>query len=83
MDLLEKLNINNKQFIPKTSILKKIKKAEEPRFFLPLDSKNFTNVLNGGFRLNKKYLIYGANSTGKTQICLNLCVQAYKPCEDK
>ncbi len=78
MDLLEILNINNKQFIPKASILKKIKKADETSFFLPLDSKNFTNILNSGFCLNKKYLIYGANSTGKTQICLNLCVQAYK-----
>jgi len=78
MDLLETLNINNKQLILKDSVLSKIKEAKEPKFILPLESMNFAKVLKGGFCLNKKYLIYGANRTGKTQICLNLCIQAYK-----
>ncbi|MFX1338171.1 MAG: hypothetical protein ACFFDK_06155 [Promethearchaeota archaeon] len=78
MDLLETLNINKKQLILKDSVLRKIKDAKETKFILPLDSLNFDKVLKGGFYLTKKYLIFGANRTGKTQICLNLCIQAYK-----
>ena len=78
MDILDILNINKSQFIPKASILQKLEESKNIKFKLALESKNFTKVLKGGFYPNKKYLIYGANSTGKTQICLNLCVQAYK-----
>ena len=46
------------------------------RFKLPLNSKNFDSVLDGGFSINKKYLIFGANRTGKTQICHQLSIQA-------
>jgi RecA/RadA recombinase len=73
MDPLDIFDMKNKK-----SILNKINEAKKSSFILPLDSKNFAKVLNGGFRLNNKYLIYGANRTGKTQICMNLCVQAYK-----
>lgn len=78
MDPLDILDIKNNRLILKTSVLNKIREAKETRFILPLDSRNFAKVLKGGFCLNKKYLIYGANRTGKTQICLSLCVQAYK-----
>jgi DNA repair protein RadA len=78
MDPLDILDIKNNRLILKTSVLNKIREANETGFILPLDSRNFAKVLKGGFCLNKKYLIYGANRTGKTQICLSLCVQAYK-----
>jgi len=78
MDHLDILDIKNNRLILKTSVLNKIREAEETGFILPLDSRNFAKVLKGGFCLNKKYLIYGANRTGKTQICLSLCAQAYK-----
>jgi len=78
MDPLDILDIKNNRLILKTSVLNKIREAKETGFILPLDSRNFAKVLKGGFCLNKKYLIYGANRTGKTQICLSLCVQAYK-----
>jgi DNA repair protein RadA len=78
MNPLDKLDINTKRILLKNSVLKEIKESAEMKFMLPLDSKNFDNILKSGFYLNRKYLIYGANSTGKTQICLNLCVQAYK-----
>ncbi|MGB5910332.1 MAG: ATPase domain-containing protein [Promethearchaeia archaeon] len=41
-------------------------------------SKHLTEILNGGFYSGKKYLIFGENSTGKTQLCHQLCVEAYK-----
>jgi len=78
MDPLDILDIKNNRLILKTSVLNKIREANKTGFILPLDSRNFAKVLKGGFCLNKKYLIYGANRTGKTQICLSLCVQAYK-----
>ena len=78
MDPLDILDIKNNRLILKTSVLNKIREANKTRFILPLDSRNFAKVLKGGFCLNNKYLIYGANRTGKTQICLSLCVQAYK-----
>jgi len=41
-------------------------------------SKDLNKILNGGFHSGKKYLIFGANSTGKTQLCHQLCIEAYK-----
>lgn len=78
MDPSEILNIEKKQIISKNSVISKNKEIKETKFTLPLDSRNFDKILDGGFHLNNKYLIYGANKTGKTQLCLNLCVQAYK-----
>ena len=78
MDPSEILYIDKKQVISKNLVLSKINEFKEIKFILPLDSRNFDKILDGGFHLNNKYLIYGANKTGKTQICLNLCVQAYK-----
>jgi len=78
MDPSEILNIDKKQILSKNLVLSKINEFKQKKFLLPLDSRNFDKILDGGFLLNYKYLIYGANKTGKTQICLNLCVQAYK-----
>jgi len=41
-------------------------------------SKDLNEIMNGGFHSGKNYLIFGANSTGKTQLCHQLCVEAYK-----
>ena len=40
-------------------------------------AKNFDETIGGGFYRGKKYLIFGANKTGKTQLCHQLCVQAF------
>lgn len=78
MDPSDILDVDKKQIISKNIILSKLEDCRETDLLLPLDSSNFDKVLDGGFHWNKKYLIFGANKTGKTQICLNLCVQAYK-----
>lgn len=44
---------------------------------LPLDQRNFDDVLGGGFHSREKYVVFGANKTGKTQLCHQLCVQVY------
>lgn len=41
-------------------------------------SRNFDKILNGGFLSKHMYLIFGANKTGKTQICHQMCIQAFK-----
>ncbi|UCC20382.1 MAG: hypothetical protein JSV62_03580, partial [Promethearchaeota archaeon] len=46
-------------------------------YVLKTGAKNFDETLGGGFYNRKKYLIFGANKTGKTQLCHQLCVQAY------
>jgi len=48
------------------------------KIILPSGSKNFDHILGGGFSLGKIYLIFGSNKTGKTQLCHQLCVQAYE-----
>ncbi len=47
------------------------------QYTLTSGAKNFDETLGGGFYKGKKYLIFGANKTGKTQLCHQLCVQAY------
>ncbi len=50
---------------------------KENQYILTSGAKNFDETLGGGFCKGKKYLIFGANKTGKTQLCHQLCVQAY------
>ncbi|MHA1670117.1 MAG: ATPase domain-containing protein [Promethearchaeota archaeon] len=51
-------------------------KGNRNRFLLPTGSTHFNTILKGGFRPDM-YLIFGANRTGKTQICHQMCLQAY------
>jgi len=79
MDLTDVLKINKKKVIPSKFILNEIQKNKNLEFNLPLGLKYFDKtILKGGVHPNKKYLIYGANKTGKTQLCHQICVQAFK-----
>ncbi|MFW9877482.1 MAG: AAA family ATPase, partial [Candidatus Thorarchaeota archaeon] len=51
---------------------------QKNQIILPLGSRNFDDVIGGGFHSKKKYLIFGSHNTGKTQLCHQLCVQAYR-----
>ena len=51
-------------------------KQKRDKFILPTGCKNFNTILEGGFHPGM-YLIFGANRTGKTQICHQMCLQAY------
>ena len=51
---------------------------KEGFFVLKSGTNNLDLLLGGGFRSKKSYIIYGANSTGKTQLCHQLCVEAFK-----
>ncbi|MHA2121608.1 MAG: AAA family ATPase, partial [Promethearchaeota archaeon] len=65
------------QIITSDEIKLKIQDSKSDQIVLPLTSKNFNEVLGGGFISGKSYLIFGPNKTGKTQLCHQLCVNAF------
>ena len=78
MSLHEILEIKKHQIINPLSVLNEFQKEKNMQIALTSGSSNFDEILGGGFCSGKKYLIFGANKTGKTQLCHQLCVQAYK-----
>lgn len=78
MSIHEILEINKHQILALSKIESHSKDFKKtPRIILPLGQKNFDDVLEGGFYSGNKYVIFGPNKTGKTQLCHQLCVQAY------
>ncbi|MFW9999474.1 MAG: hypothetical protein ACFE9Q_03095 [Candidatus Hodarchaeota archaeon] len=77
MSIFELLEIDRLQIVKKQKILKDYKGLKNLKFVLHSGAKNFDETLGGGFYQGRMYLIFGANKTGKTQICHQLCVQAY------
>jgi len=78
MSLNEILRIKKSQIIGPHEIIKNIQTRQNLNTKILLGSRNFDDVLGTGFSQGRKYLIFGANKTGKTQLCHQLCVQAYK-----
>ena len=73
MDLTDLLKIN-KEHIIQTKILKENKqKTSLVKFKLPLGLRNFVDLIS-----QNKYLIFGSNKVGKTQLCHQLSIQAFK-----
>lgn len=77
MNVHEILDIKKRQIIP-NRIIEAYQKQKNKKSFLPLGSRNFDEILGGGFYFGNKYLIFGSNKTGKTQLCHQICVQAYE-----
>ena len=65
-------------FLEKNYIMSEIEKIDLDKNLISTNSKNFNNVIGGGFQSKKAYIVFGANKTGKTQISHQLCVQSYK-----
>ena len=62
---LEEVNMIEKTFVPATELYNKRKKIER----ISTGSKNFDDLLGGGFEVNAITEIYGEFGSGKTQIC--------------
>ncbi|UCC20234.1 MAG: hypothetical protein JSV62_02815, partial [Promethearchaeota archaeon] len=77
MSVGEILEIDPQQIIKKQKIIDNYKVLKYSQYVLHTGARNFDETLGGGFYKQKKYLIFGANKTGKTQLCHQLCVQAY------
>lgn len=78
MCLHEILELKKSQIITPSQIISISQDRQKNRIVLPLGSRNFDDVIGGGFCSKTKYMIFGSNNTGKTQLCHQLCVQAYK-----
>ncbi len=83
MNISEILNINETQILQKITLMSNISNKLNEYSILNSGSKNFDKVLNGGFKKGLVYLIFGQNSTGKTQLCHQVCIQAYKLFKEK
>jgi len=64
--------------IDKKKIISEIEKTKHEKTLISTGSKNFNKVIGGGFFSGKGYVVFGANKTGKTQICHQLSVEAFK-----
>jgi len=78
MDLSKILKINQKKIIRVQNLPIKSLNHDFDAIHISTDSKNLDSVLGGGFFFGKTYIIFGANSAGKTQLIHQLCIQAYK-----
>lgn len=72
------LGIDKHQVIKLQNIHDTLEINRNKIYILASGAKNFDDTIGGGFYKGNKYLIFGANKTGKTQICHQICVQAYK-----
>jgi len=77
MELHEILGLKKYQIIDYNVLISKLNKKNLKYNVLTSGSKSLDEVLGGGFYTSKKYLVFGTNKTGKTQLCHQLCVQAY------
>ncbi|MEJ2296648.1 MAG: ATPase domain-containing protein [Candidatus Lokiarchaeota archaeon] len=77
-EFLKSFNIDKNQLFTFNSLKEELQKEDKNLIFLSSGAKNINNILGKGFRSKTMYLIFGSNKTGKTQICHQLCVQAYK-----
>ncbi len=71
------LGIDKHQVIKLQNIRDTLEINRNKLYILASGAKNFDDTIGGGFYKGNKYLIFGANKTGKTQLCHQLCVQAF------
>ncbi|MBY9005676.1 MAG: hypothetical protein KGD63_02870 [Candidatus Lokiarchaeota archaeon] len=76
MDNLELLGIDKNNIYDYNYVINRIKNKNQ--FKLSLEADNFDKILNGGFNSSSVYLIFGSNSSGKTQLCHQVSVKAYQ-----
>lgn len=77
-EFINSSHINRNHLFPYSTIKEEIQKEVKNTTYLSSGSKNFDNILGKGFQSKSMYLFFGSNKTGKTQLCHQLCIQAYK-----
>lgn len=83
MNRKEVLTSKNLRHITTRKILEKMNKEKSKKFPLLTNNENLDALMGGGFNFGRKYLLFGANRTGKTQLCHQIVVQAVKQFGDK
>jgi len=71
-------NLKRTKIITIKQIINQILIKKREKFVFSTGTKSFDTVLGGGFHSKNLYIIFGANRTGKTQLCHQMCIQAYK-----
>jgi DNA repair protein RadA len=64
--------------LEKNYILNSIEKLDLDINQISTNSKNINTVIGGGFQSRNAYVVFGANKTGKTQLCHQISVQAFR-----
>lgn len=65
-------------FLEKKYIISEIEKIDLDKNQISTNSKNVNKVIGGGFQSGKTYVVFGANKTGKTQLCHQLSMQTFR-----
>jgi len=78
MDIPKTLKIDEEQVIKLKNISEQNSASSKDNTFHSSGSNVLDSILNGGFCPGRMYLFFGANNTGKTQICHQFCVQSSK-----
>ncbi len=78
MDYSEILKINEEKIISSKTLIENFNNFKLVELNLSSGTKSIDLILNGGFRSGTVYTVFGGNSTGKTQLCHQLCVQLFK-----
>ncbi len=80
MNINDALKINKNQITNlKLLLQKKVKKD----IILSSGAKSLDKILGRGFKKGSIYLFFGANRTGKTQLCHQMCIQVFKQSSHK
>jgi len=77
-DRLIMREIFESNIIDKKKIISEIERTKHEKTLISTSSNNFNKAIGGGFFTGKVYVVFGANKTGKTQICHQLSVQAFE-----
>ena len=75
MEILELLDIDKNNIHNYKMILKRSKKE---KLNLSIGADNFDKILGGGLKSGSVYLFFGSNSSGKTQLCHQICIKAHQ-----
>lgn len=77
-EFINSSHINKNHLFSYSNIKEEIQKEVKNIKYLSSGSKNIDNILGKGFQSKSMYLVFGSNKTGKTQLCHQLCIQAFK-----
>jgi RecA/RadA recombinase len=76
-EFINSSHINKDRLFSYSTIKEEIQMELKNITYLSSGSKNIDNILDMGFQSKCMYLFFGSNKTGKTQLCHQLCIQAF------
>jgi len=71
------VKLKKSAFLEKNYIIRGIENIDKEKNQISTNSKNVNKVLGGGFQSRNIYVVFGANKSGKTQLCHQLSVQIF------